>query len=288
MKAITYVRGVLTIISEGNYFLKEVDKPSFITGNVFYYEPTLQLMDGKPLSQELIEKAKDYIDTFVFPKEPEVEIAPPLLYINTNGEFLGAILHPQDGYQVVDEAPDTSLTYPVFMDGVFKESCLVYKDTNRYAGVGFISMIGGTYYAPYPVDTEPFSISYYFYNKDLLLWDISLEDAKTCKINGLMAKQQAEVTEFLGTLAFGEMSSFLKQADEALAWEKDNSLATPFIDKILISRNLGEDRETFLALVLYKSKLFEDFYATNLGKFQGLMKLVDRAVSIDEVKSIVW
>lgn len=286
MRVISYVYGILTVIRGDDMYRDYTSKPEFISGSTFYYEPTLKQTDGRELTTTEIEDANKFIDSFEFIKA-DINVDVYAHCVDNDGNYLGYIVNNSKYREVlIDLDDDISNKY---YDGTsFVDRLLVNKDTNYYSGIGDTRTALNTYYAPNTIGDTPFSLSYYFYNKDLLLWDISLEDAKTCKINGLMAKQQAEVTEFLGTLAFGEMSSFLKQADEALAWEKDNSLATPFIDKILISRNLGEDRETFLALVLYKSKLFEDFYATNLGKFQGLMKLVDRVVSIDEVKSIVW
>lgn len=290
MKLLTYINGILTVKRDNLEYQKETTKPSFMLGSSLYYEPTLKQMDTKVLDATLVSTIEAYIDAFDFSSDVTETITDDIekLYVNSLGEFIGNNISKLANVVEVSVAPNELLNYPIYIDGEFVESCLVSKITNKFVGVGNVLMIADTEYAPYPTNTEPFSISQYSYDKDTATWSITLHDAKNCKISGLKAKQQAEVTEFLGTLAFGEMSSFLKQADEALAWEKDNSLATPFIDKILISRNLGEDRETFLALVLYKSKLFEDFYATNLGKFQGLMKLVDRVVSIDEVKSIVW
>lgn len=83
-----------------------------------------------------------------------------------------------------------------------------------------------------------------------------------------------------------EMASWRKQEEQARAWNADNTIATPIIDAILATRNLGETKQQFVDIVISNADAYETAYGTMLGKFQNLIKAIKVATTIAEVEAI--
>jgi len=78
------------------------------------------------------------------------------------------------------------------------------------------------------------------------------------------------------------------QEEQARAWNVDNTVATPIIDVILASRNLGETKQQFVDIIISNADAYETAYGTMLGKFQSLSKAIKVATTIAVVESISW
>ena len=85
-----------------------------------------------------------------------------------------------------------------------------------------------------------------------------------------------------------EMVSWRKQEDEARAYSADNTVATPFIDAQLVTRDLGETKDELVAKVIANADAYQVAYATLLGKFQNLTNKINTATTVDELNLIVW
>jgi hypothetical protein len=277
MKVLSYVSGILTVINGESFYKKESEKPSFILGNNFYYEPTLKMMDGSALSAELMEQAEEYISSFDF-TVPVVE-EPLKHYVDADGNYIG-----NDGTIEVANA-STSDTQKWINRG-WVEACLIDSDTKKYIGSGDTRTASNTEYAPNTLGITPFSPNRYSW--DGMDWSISLEDAKECKTLTLEKYQRTELNAMLGAVASWEVASFKKQEEEARNWIVDNNYPTPFVDTLLISRNLGETKTELVELIIEKADIFLVAYPSMLGKFHRLTKQVKAATTVEEVEVVVW
>jgi hypothetical protein len=105
--------------------------------------------------------------------------------------------------------------------------------------------------------------------------------------------QQSKITNDFNTAVVAisdalphEMTSWRKQEEQARAWNIDNMVATPIIDAILASRNLGETKQQFVDIVIINADAYETAYGTILGKFQSLTKAIKVATTIAEVEAV--
>ena len=85
-----------------------------------------------------------------------------------------------------------------------------------------------------------------------------------------------------------EMVSWRKQEDEARAYSADNTVATPFIDAQLVTRDLGETKDELVAKVIANADAYQVAYATLLGKFQNLTNKINTATSTADLELIAW
>ena len=98
MQVLTYVEGIITVINGDDYFNGIYEKPSFITGNSFYYEPTQYIMDSVELDDNLKQLSKEYIENFTFQNtivvQPEsmVEeiVVEPKSYVDNYGNIFSS------------------------------------------------------------------------------------------------------------------------------------------------------------------------------------------------------
>ena len=96
MRVVTYVNGILTVIRESEFYSAVAEKPQFITGSVFYYEPTLKEMDGMTLAEPLVTAAESFIDGFVFSTQENVLPPQEKPCVDIYGNYLGVIV-PTEG-----------------------------------------------------------------------------------------------------------------------------------------------------------------------------------------------
>ena len=289
MRALTYVNGILGVIKEGKRYSKKAKKPDFITGTNFYYEPTLKMMDGKPLTKTQISKVENFIDNFIFPDEQSAdskESADSLQSqktvhcVDKDGNYLGKIVN-DGGYQEVPSAPTKETEK--WIDGKWVDCVLVDKNTGKYIGIGDTRTSSETKYAP---NTVPPNFEKKYYSWDGKNWNISLDVAKRLKKEGIKAKQVVNFNNTFGILAYWEPGSFETQEKEAKAWNSDNSVKTPFIDTLLTIRNLGETKQELVNKILAKADAYRTTFAKMLGKYQSLIKQIDAATTVDEVIQI--
>ena len=115
----------------------------------------------------------------------------------------------------------------------------------------------------------------------------TLEQAQLSKIESLNNSFTVDVSKITTALPH-EMVSWRKQEDEARAYTADNTVATPFIDAQLITRDLGETKDELAAKIIINADTYQVSYATLLGKSQNLISKVSAAGTVEEVNLIVW
>ena len=123
--------------------------------------------------------------------------------------------------------------------------------------------------------------------KDFRTVDEIFTQTKSSKTNEITTSFNNSV-EAITTALPHEMVSWRKQEDEARAYSADNTVATPFIDAQLVTRDLGETKDELVAKVIANADAYQVAYATLLGKFQNLTNKINTATTVDELNLIVW
>jgi len=114
-----------------------------------------------------------------------------------------------------------------------------------------------------------------------------LSDLKKRKIE-IITLAFTNSVETLTTALPHEMVSWRKQEDEARAYSADNTVATPFIDAQLVTRDLGETKDELIAKIIANADAYQVAYATLLAKFQNLTNRINTATTVDKLNLIVW
>ena len=107
------------------------------------------------------------------------------------------------------------------------------------------------------------------------------------KINELQNAFTAEIEDLLSPL-YHEMISWYIQVDEARKIKNNEAVPTPFIDNLIKARDLGETREEFADLVISNYNYYIETYSKKLGKYQKLIKLVEKANTLTDIDKILW
>ena len=115
----------------------------------------------------------------------------------------------------------------------------------------------------------------------------TLEQASGFKLNEINSAFNLAVTNITTALPH-EMVSWRKQEEEARAYLVDNTVATPFIDVLMDTRNFGETKDELVAKIIANADEYEIAYAALLGKFQNLSKAIAYCTSVTEVEAISW
>jgi len=125
--------------------------------------------------------------------------------------------------------------------------------------------------------------------------DVALLEQQSILLNELRNNKNNEITnsfnnavEAITTSLPHEMVSWRKQEDEARAYSADNTVATPFIDAQLITRDLGETKDELVAKIIANADAYQVAYATLLGKYQNLTNKISVATTVDELNLVVW
>ena len=283
MKVLTYVNGEITVINGANSYTGTATKPAFITGSNFYYEPTLKMMDDKPLSATMETKALSFINNYSFPvakPTPKIVLAH---CVDADGNYIGYIKNT-NGYT---EAPTAPMSADLkYIGGKWQTAVLIDKTTKYNLGVGDTRVVPNTSYVTKPVPTDFAPKSYYWTGTT---WKIKLVDAKKEKITELKIAQQDATQAVIGTLASAEPATFTIQVSEAEAWTANNTTATPFIDSLLAARAIaGETKVILIGKILANSTAYKTAYAGLLGKFQALVKKVNTATTVAQISAVVW
>jgi len=133
------------------------------------------------------------------------------------------------------------------------------------------------------IDADTNTLSF----KDFRTDDEIFTQTKSSKINEI-SKSFNDAVEAITTALPHEMVSWRKQEDEARAYTDDNTIATPFIDAQLVTRDLGETKDELVAKIIANADAYQVAYATLLGKFQNLTNKISIATTVDELNLIVW
>jgi len=281
MKVLTYVNGTLTVINGNSHFEGVSTKPSFIMGTNFYYEPTLKMMDDKPLSAALKTLALNFINNYSFPSVAPVHNTVIAHYVDADGNYMGYVENT-NGYTEVPSAPTNELLK--WVNGKWSKVVLVDKTTKYYRGVGDTRTSPNSTYIATPIPTD-FAPSIYYWTGTK--WSVKLSDAKSEKTNEVRQAQSQSMEASIGTLASTEAASFTTQVAEAEAWTANNTASTPFIDALLASRAIT-GKAILVGKILANSTAYKTIYATSLGKFQALMKKINTATTVSQVAAIKW
>jgi len=100
------------------------------------------------------------------------------------------------------------------------------------------------------------------------------------KIIELHEKYDKWLADYKAKFANGEVASFEDKRKEALAWNLDNTIATPICDAI--AAGAGIDREAYLQSVLDKVT----FIATQEGKMLAIRDQLKACSTVDEINAI--
>lgn len=171
MRVLTYVGNILTVIAGDKFYSGESDKPSFITGKNFYYEPTQKMMDDKSLLEKQVLDAEAFISSYKFPEVINVAPLKATHRVDASGNYIGFTIEGTE----VPEAPSHNLKFPYWDGSKFVEGSLAHKDTGAYLGDGDTRVVPNSYYVP-KIGETPFEVSAYYWVDSK--WVISIEDAK--------------------------------------------------------------------------------------------------------------
>ena len=115
----------------------------------------------------------------------------------------------------------------------------------------------------------------------------TLEQAKVIKLSKLNESFNKAVSSITTALPH-EMISWRKQENEARAYTADSTVATPFIDAQLITRDLGETKDELVAKIIANADAYQVAYASLLGKFQNLANKISIATAVEDLAKVVW
>lgn len=297
MKVLTYVNGTLTVISGDNYFNNEFNKPEFITGENFYFEPTLKIMDNVELSEEIKNKAIEFIDNFDFnsnklDNENIIEDIVEKFYVDIYGNFVPKPSNTENLTEIPCELGYNEKWN--FTENKKYVSLVIEKSSLRISPS--ITIVDDNnkdlyfYVDAALLDNEVCSVCQ-FYNLETNKFEIIIPELKNKKISSLSISCLDEIKNQGGDLGNGANAvhnSWLRQELEAEAWKKDNNTPTPFIDNILIGRNLNEDKEFFINKIIDKANSYKEIYGKNLGKLSAKIKEVEASTTKEEILNIKW
>jgi len=286
MRVITYVNGILTVIRENDFFKEEAVKPPFIVGNSFYYEPTLQSTDNRPLTSKEVHDAEAFIHSFMFNV-----ISEPIEYrrhcVDSVGNYLGFKM-PEQHDIVVSSAPVDNKQGRVwdFKTNVWVDCILYDVSSGTLIGGGISTLFENVAYLQESRLIEGFCLDVQVYDVSNDVVYVDIEKLRTKKLFILTQSSKKKATEITGETGAGEMSSWKIQEEEAKVWTLDNIAHTPFIDGLLVSRDMGETKAELVAKILSKSEQFKVAYSSYLGFYHKTLKLIETTNTIEGLKAI--
>jgi len=288
MRVLTYVNGILTIIRDDEFYKEVNQKPSFIVGREFYYEPTLKLTQGRELTAQECSDAEAYIKSFTFPKL-EVYNPQAVHCVDVHGNYLGFKLIGLGEIEVPIAPSEVrqGITWD-FEAMEWYESVLVDERDGRLIGTGWNTSIDySTYVRTSLINTE-FCYESQMYNFETKTFTIDSEVVRKKKLQRMQFDFSTDVNSAIGFIGFGEMSSWKLQEDEARAWNSDNAALTSLIDALLVGRGMGEAKADLVAKIIVKADAYKVFYGQILGKLHAKQKELSSATTIEELKAITW
>ena len=85
-----------------------------------------------------------------------------------------------------------------------------------------------------------------------------------------------------------EMSSWSVQIEEAKAIKNNESVSTPLIETLVVTRNLGETKTQLAEKIISKYNTYNVEYGKLLGKYQSLCKQVENSTKVEDIEKITW
>ncbi|WP_306169282.1 hypothetical protein [Halomonas sp. MMSF_3323] len=116
-----------------------------------------------------------------------------------------------------------------------------------------------------------------------------IEQLATQALSRINSGYQAEMGQILDDYPQAETLTFDKQEREARQWQADNSVATPYIDAMLVERPL--DKAELVGRILAKADAFTQASGMATGKRQRLEEEVKAALEAedrDALEAIDW
>lgn len=283
MRVLTYVDGILTVINADSFYSRESEKPSFIEGTSFYYEPTLQIMDGEGLTQTQMNEAEAYISAFDFSVENETAFSHR---VDASGNYLGYGALGEDESEADSAPPRSGVAIVWDFDAQEWYEAMVVDVNGAIQGKVLNTTIdNGIYIREDLVDNDLCTLcqTYSFEDKTI---SIDIDVVKATKIRVLSSNSREAMDANVGTIFNGEPASWGTQEREALAWVEDNTSETPFIDLLLTARDLDETKADLVSAIIYNAEAYRVFFASHLGKLHKIQKAIKNATTIAELKAI--
>jgi hypothetical protein len=113
-----------------------------------------------------------------------------------------------------------------------------------------------------------------------------LVQAKTKKLSEITNTYNVDVSNLVGNVDKFELNSWNKQEAEARAYVADNTIATPLLSGMVVTRGLGETVADLANKIIAKADAYQKAYAAILGAYQAKQKALDAATTVDEVNAI--
>lgn len=306
MRVLTYVDGILTVIDGNNYFNDNYEKPSFITGAAFYYEPTLKMMDGLPLEDTMVTDAENYINGFVFETPiivSEEIIVPPFKdYVDQYGNYVYTN-YPEDTYTEITKKPleNTGLQVWDFVTNDFYSAISINKVTKNAMGEIRIDEYNSSdlFYGKLSNYNKDICADCQTYNMETNQFDLNLvliKEKKSTKLNEECLKYIKEQNGDVGNITSAIGNSWYRQEVEAKAYNKDNSALTPYIDQILLGRNNRlaelnkplETKEVLINKILQKAEAYNILYGNAIGKLTIILNQLEEAQDLETILALTW
>jgi hypothetical protein len=111
--------------------------------------------------------------------------------------------------------------------------------------------------------------------------------------NSIVTAYAKAVAELAGQCDQFETASWEVQKSEALAWNSDNTVPTPFLDQLLTARNKDkaedqkETKDSLVSKIISKVAAYNTAYAEILGTYQSNLKRLSTITTIDDLLKFV-
>lgn len=103
------------------------------------------------------------------------------------------------------------------------------------------------------------------------------------------SKHQEMVMSITGYVSTSEMATWQDQRDEAYAILSDSLAPTPTLTALVTARGItGETVESFALTVRTNVEAYQAAYLPVLGTYQGKVKQITAATTLEEYEAIVW
>ena len=100
--------------------------------------------------------------------------------------------------------------------------------------------------------------------------ELTKEELKPYLLISINADYESSIAILTSGIPASEIATWPDQKAEAKAWELDNSVATPLIDSICLTRVC--DKEYLVSKILAKN----EYYSTEVGKLTGIRQKLEK------------
>lgn len=113
-----------------------------------------------------------------------------------------------------------------------------------------------------------------------------LQSRKSALLGEINDAYDASIYSLVSTYPDREIATFTKQEEEAVDWLNDPTTPTPFIDGMLVTRDI--EKAELVRRILAKAEAFADASGQLTGKRQALEKEVENAKTLEELEAVQW